>query len=117
MKTRGGDRRCWSLEAARVLLGDVRARTERTVAKIERLEELQGEGAATGEEGGEPTESVQGALSEWVREMEALGVEVKGPWLIDFDSGSGYYCWRWPERELEYFHGYDEGFEGRIRIQ
>ncbi len=49
--------------------------------------------------------------------MEALGVEVKGLWLVDFDNGSGYYCWRWPERELAFFHGYDEGFAGRTRIQ
>jgi hypothetical protein len=49
--------------------------------------------------------------------MEAFGVEVKGAWLVDFDTGAGYYCWQWPEEELSYFHGYDEGFEGRIRIQ
>ena len=49
--------------------------------------------------------------------MEALGVEVKGPWLVDFDSGAGYYCWRWPEEELAYFHAYDEGFHHRTRIQ
>jgi hypothetical protein len=49
--------------------------------------------------------------------MEALGVEVKGLWLVDFDNGSGYYCWQWPEEGLEYFHGYEEGFEARSRIQ
>ena len=27
------------------------------------------------------------------------------------------YCWQWPEEHLEYFHGYEEGFEGRTRIQ
>jgi len=57
------------------------------------------------------------AVSGWVRAMEALGVEVKGRWLVDFDNGRGYYCWRWPEEQLEYFHGYDEGFSGRVRIQ
>jgi hypothetical protein len=49
--------------------------------------------------------------------MEALGVEVKGPWLVDFDNGEGYYCWRWPEEELCWFHGYEDGVAGRIRIQ
>ena len=42
---------------------------------------------------------------------------MKGLWLVDFDNGNGYYCWRWPEPELAYFHGYDEGFDGRVRIQ
>jgi hypothetical protein len=49
--------------------------------------------------------------------MEALGLEVKGLWLVDFDNGSGYFCWKWPEEKLEFFHGYDEGFQGRTRIQ
>ena len=56
-------------------------------------------------------------ISRWLREMEALGVEVKGLWLVDFDNGSGYYCWRWPEEQLDHFHGYEEGFGARIRIQ
>ena len=56
-------------------------------------------------------------VSRWLRAMEALGVDVKGAWLVDFDCGSGYYCWRWPEAEIAWFHGYDEGFAGRARIQ
>ena len=51
------------------------------------------------------------------REMEVLGADVKGLWLVDFDSGAGYYCWQWPEQELAFFHTYDEGFAGRTRIQ
>jgi hypothetical protein len=55
-------------------------------------------------------------IERWTREMEALGAEVKGLWLIDFDSGAGYYCWRWPEPDF-FFHGYEEGFAGRVPIQ
>ena len=32
--------------------------------------------------------------------------------LVDFDNGEGYYCWKWPEREVDHFHGYEEGFAG-----
>lgn len=53
----------------------------------------------------------------WVESMIALGVETKGLWLVDFDNGSGYYCWCHPESSLQYFHTYDEGFAGRMRIQ
>ena len=56
-------------------------------------------------------------VSRWIRQMEALGVAVKGLWLVDFDNGSGYYCWRWPEERLEWYHGYDEEHAERIRIQ
>ena len=48
---------------------------------------------------------------------QILEVNGGGLGLIDFDNGSGYYCWRWPETDLAYFHGYEEGFGGRIRIQ
>lgn len=61
--------------------------------------------------------AVAAIVEQWARDMEALGVEVKGAWLVDFDSGAGYYCWRWPEEELAYFHAYDEGFDNRTRIQ
>ena len=61
--------------------------------------------------------TVEGILNGWREEVEALGIEVKGPWLVDFDSGAGYYCWKWPEESLEFFHGYDEGFAGRVPLQ
>jgi hypothetical protein len=38
-------------------------------------------------------------------------------WLVDWDSGAGYYCWRYPEESLGHFHGYQEGFAGRVPIQ
>jgi regulator of sirC expression with transglutaminase-like and TPR domain len=53
----------------------------------------------------------------WIEQLTALGVEIKGLWLVDFDSGAGYYCWKYPEASLEYFHGYEEGFAGRLPLQ
>ena len=35
---------------------------------------------------------------------------------MDFDNGSGYYCWQYPEEGLQYYHTYEEGFRGRTRI-
>jgi hypothetical protein len=52
----------------------------------------------------------------WAKEVTALGCEVKGLWLVDWDSGDGYYCWRHPEESIAFFHSYEEGFEGRIPI-
>lgn len=59
---------------------------------------------------------LQDVLREWAEKVVELGVEVKGLWLVDFDSGSGYYCWRYPEPALEFFHTYEEGFSGRVAI-
>lgn len=55
-------------------------------------------------------------MDEWMTEIAALGCEVKGPWLVDWDSGDGYYCWRYPEETIAFFHAYDEGFDGRLPV-
>ena len=111
MKTERRARRSWSLEGASLLPPDVRARTERAVSEIERLEARRPGGGRASED------EVSQVVSTWVREMEALGVEVQGPWFVDFDSGSGAYCWRWPERELCHFHEDGQDCSGRVRIQ
>jgi hypothetical protein len=56
-------------------------------------------------------------LTVWAEELQTLGVEAKGPWLVDFDNGEGYYCWCYPEETVAHYHGYDDGFAGRIKIQ
>lgn len=50
----------------------------------------------------------------WKVKIRKLGCEAKGMWLVDFDSGDGYYCWRFPEESIYYFHGYYEGYCGRM---
>lgn len=52
----------------------------------------------------------------WAAEVQRLGCEVKGLWLVDWDCGDGYYCWKYPEETLCHFHGYEEGFAGRVAI-
>lgn len=96
-------------EAAR-LLPEVRRLTEEAYAAVESLSE-----------GGTPTDAVQeqieAIISRWAAAVMGLGIDVKGLWLVDFDNGSGYYCWRYPEERLEFYHSYEEGFGGRMRIQ
>ena len=107
--------RIWSLETAQALLGEVRERTARSVADAEALLAERDRAPADGLEAIEA--KLRSVVSRWAREMEALGLEVKGPWLVDFDNGSGYYCWRWPEAQLAHFHDYEEGFAERTPIQ
>ncbi len=112
-----GPRRIFSYAEARRLLPIVR---ERTKEALERLSAIPSPPAAQRDEDGYGEEVRQAAaqvLAEWAAGMEKLGCEVKGPWLVDFDSGAGYYCWKWPEESLEFFHGYEEGFAGRVRLQ
>jgi hypothetical protein len=55
-------------------------------------------------------------VRQWAQDAMQLGCEVKGLWLVDFDNGEGYYCWKYPEDYLEYFHDYTSGFSGRTKI-
>jgi hypothetical protein len=109
--------RRWTLAAAQEMFPDVRSRTDRAANEAEELVERR-EALAEGSAERVAVENrLQELVSGWAREMEALGLEVKGVWLVDFDTGSGYYCWKWPEEDLSYFHTYEEGFAGRTRIQ
>ncbi len=98
-------KRIFSYEDAAALLPAVQELTSSAVARIEELDEEQ-----------TSTDEYQEIIQSWADGVIELGIEVKGLWLIDFDSGSGYYCWQYPEPSLQYFHGYEEGFGGRIKL-
>jgi len=55
-------------------------------------------------------------VRKWISKMSRLGVLVRGLWLLNFDSGDGYLCWRYPERTIAYFHAYGGGFVERRPI-
>ena len=52
----------------------------------------------------------------WIGKIERMGLIARGLWWVDFDTGEGYLCWRYPEIRLDYFHGYEEEVEARRRI-
>lgn len=110
-------KRIFTYDEAVALMPEVRARTEEAVRE---LESLIGEEIDWFDEELEiPAESAidyERIVSAWASAIADLGIEVKGLWLIDFDSGGGYYCWRWPENALQFFHGYEEGFRGRVEL-
>lgn len=96
-------KRIFSYEQAAALLPEVARITNEAVERVE---------ASISEE----PAVYERIVTEWAESILGLGVEVKGLWLVDFDNGGGYYCWKYPEPALEYFHGYDEGFGGRVKL-
>jgi len=108
-------RRVFTYEEARELMPRV---VEITHAAVERIDVLLADtGDVAAEElPDEVLDEYNEIVDEWAAAILDLGVEVKGLWLVDFDSGSGYYCWKYPEPALQYFHGYDEGFKGRVKL-
>ena len=61
----------------------------------------------------EAEEDYECIVKRWVAKMERLGAVVKGLWLVDFDTGDGYLCWRFPELRLAYYHSYCEDYATR----
>jgi len=100
------DRRTFTYEEAAALLPEARRITVAAVAEVDSLPE--------GDEAAAESERI---ITDWAGAIIELGIEVKGVWLIDFDNGSGYYCWQHPEPSLQHFHGYDEGFGSRVKLQ
>lgn len=90
------------------MLPEVRRATEEAYRGVERLAASGGRAAQT---------EADAIVQAWAQALLARGLEIKGLWLVDFDNGSGYYCWRYPEERLDFYHSYEEGFGGRMRIQ
>jgi hypothetical protein len=108
-------KKVFTFDEARGLIPAVRERTRAAVDALSGVEVPADEDADAVRERME--RAAGEILGAWAKDVEAMGIEVKGPWLVDFDSGAGYWCWKWPEESLDYFHDYETGFAGRVRIQ
>ncbi len=116
MSARSPNRRTFSYEDALNTFPQVRDLTHAAIRQIEAMlnrvqsrEEME----ARKEELRSAYERI---VQAWVEEVSSVGCEVKGLWLVDWDSGDGYYCWRFPEHSIGHYHGYEEGFEARVPI-
>jgi hypothetical protein len=110
--------RSFTLEEARTVLPEVKKLTQPVFELASSMaEELQ---TAEDLEDEDRVEQLQGRLEtlmeSWAEAVRSLGPEVKGPWLVDFDSGDGYWCWAFPEEALDHWHGYEGGFSSRIPV-
>ncbi len=52
----------------------------------------------------------------WQTKIQKLGAHPRGLWTADFDSGDGFYCWKYPEKQIEFWHRREDGFSKRSKI-
>ena len=110
--------RVFSLTQAQELLPillHITADSQREVSKlVNRLEAIK---YGSSEAAQQLEDQIQSQIDHWQQKLSRLGVHPKGLWLADFDNGQGYYCWKYPENNIRFCHGYQDGFSGRQEIQ
>jgi hypothetical protein len=111
------ERSIFSLDEARALLPRVVRMTADAVRRSELLTAQLNGIAEDDPQHATLSEALREVVNAWADELQTLGAEPKGLWLVDFDNGVGYYCWRYPEPGISHYHGYADGFAGRVTIQ
>jgi hypothetical protein len=106
----------FTLGEARALLPEVKELTQHYYDLVETARESVDD-PEDATEVAQVEQRMNALLQEWASSINELGVDVKGIWLADFDSGDGYYyCWKLGEDDIEHFHRYETGFAGRRPI-
>ncbi len=107
----------FTLQQARELLPQVKHLTADAVRRAETLASQLHGLAEDDPEHVTLSAALRDVVDGWADQVRLLGLEAKGLWLVDFDNGEGYYCWSYPEPTIAHYHGYSEGFNGRMTIQ
>jgi len=109
-------KRRFTLEEAQVLLPTVQTITEKAVAAVTVVEFQLAALKGAAKRRAELEQEYFSIINHWAETIHELGCEAKGLWLVDFDNGEGYYCWKYSEASLGYFHDYSSGYSGRMKI-
>jgi hypothetical protein len=107
-------KKAFSLEEAQELVPVILRLTESSNSKVRLLlQALEGASEKDSSKNKAIEEQIDLIIRQWQQKVERLGAKAKGLWLVDFDNGEGYFCWKYPERKIMFFHGYQDGFSGR----
>ncbi len=56
-------------------------------------------------------------IEAWKAKMQKLGILSRGLWIGDFPTkDEGYYCWKFPEKTIGFWHSKSDGYSKRISI-
>jgi hypothetical protein len=100
-------RRIFSADEAQQLLPVVRRITEKVAREVADLQEQirfvpQGEALYQ-----RLSARMELSVRRWSIKITQLGCEPRGTWLVDFNSGEGWFTWRLGDDGLAFFHSHD----------
>lgn len=111
-------KRTFTLQEARHLLPLIYRMTEESCREVKTLmNRIEAFPDKTHPSVGSIEEKINAIIDRWQGKVVKLGVQPKGLWMADFDNGEGYYCWKYPDIEINHWHGYQDGFSGRILVE
>lgn len=105
--------RVFTLAEARALLPVVRRATVQAHAALDPVKARLAHMLASDPQFAQVEQQYRDIVKAWVTKMERLGLVAKGLWVVDFDTGDGSLCWRFPKLRIAHWHAYGTGFAGR----
>lgn len=108
--------RCFTLSEAQEILQTIKPITTRACQELEEIKSRLHKLLPSDPRLSSVEEEYEAIVRKWISKMSRLGVLVRGLWLVDFDSGDGYFCWKYPELTIAHYHSYDGGFVERMPI-
>lgn len=112
----GGDHRVFTLAEVREAFPVVQRITRQAYFELEPIRQRLAR-LVPGHPAQHETEAEYEAIvRRWVGKMQRLGLLVRGLWLVDFDTGDGYLCWRFPQLKVGHYYAYGEAYTNRRPI-
>ena len=104
------DRRAFTLAEAEALFPLVRRLTQAAYQDLEPVRRSLEAMVPTNPLIQDVERQYEAIVKRWVGKMERLG-------LVDFDTGDGYLCWKFPELRIGHYHGYHGGYSSRVPLR
>ena len=111
------DSKLYVLSEAAELLPVVRIVTENAYRRLSRLDERLELMLLCDPRRTAIADEYEKIVRKWIASITRLGAIPNGLWRVDFDTGEGYLCWRFPELKIGYFRDYDCEFDDRMSVK
>jgi hypothetical protein len=106
----------FTLESANALLPVVRKLTEEAIQETDQILVKLQYVIKDSPPYKELEETYDAIVLRWAEKVHRVGAFAKGIWLVDFDTGHGLLCWKYPEKRIRYFHDYTGSFKTRKKV-
>ncbi len=109
--------RAFNLEEAQELLPVVvkitRSYSEQVKILVDRIE---GQPDSLKDTNWKVEQEINTLIEAWKSKMTRLGITPRGLWIGDFPTDNGFYCWKFPEEKINFWHSKEDGFSKRRSI-